>query len=123
MSDERIVRVTRKVFCTVKIEGTHFWRACPFAEVNFLRETHRHIFIIRATTFVTHSDRDVEFIMLGRAIKEYLTDKYCNEMPYCTFEHRSCEMIANELISEFGLCECEVNEDGENGAIVSVEVL
>jgi len=32
----------------------------------------------------------------------------------------SCEMIAEELIKEFDLCRCEVNEDAENGAILYV---
>ena len=34
------------------------------------------------------------------------------------FNSMSCEMLANELIDEFDLYSCEVNEDGEGGAIV-----
>jgi hypothetical protein len=36
------------------------------------------------------------------------------------FGAKSCEMIAIELINEFNLSRCEVNEDNENGAIVTV---
>ena len=36
------------------------------------------------------------------------------------FKSNSCEMIARDLIDKFGLNKCEVNEDGENGAIVTV---
>ena len=37
----------------------------------------------------------------------------------CEFGAMSCEMLARELIEEFDLCQCEVNEDNENGAIVT----
>ena len=122
---ERVQRVTEEVFCTLQVEGIHCWPKCPFDEVAYLRDPHRHMFHVKAHKYVTHSDRDVEFIMLKRQIVEYLIFKYAdrdNEDPFmCTFGAMSCEMIAKELIDKFDLYKCEVSEDGENGAIVTVE--
>lgn len=121
-----------EVFCTLKVEGTHNWPNCPFDEVAYLRDTHRHIFHIKAYKIVTHSDRDVEFIMLQHRIEAFLLTTYgqqikhntgweiCDHKRVCVFGAKSCEMIAHELIERFGLSRCEVNEDNENGAIVTV---
>lgn len=108
-----------EVFCKVQADGLHCWPGCPFEEVNYLRVPHRHIFHIKAYATVTHSDRDIEFIMLKHKIVEYLNTKYYNATyRACYFGSMSCEMIAEELINEFMLSRCEVSEDGENGAIV-----
>jgi hypothetical protein len=77
------------------------------------------MFHIKAFKHVTHSDRDTEFIMLKNEITGYLTNKYFDTITNSLmFGNRSCEMIAEELISAFGLSACEVSEDNENGAIV-----
>jgi hypothetical protein len=111
-----------EVYCTLEIEGTHCWPACPFEEVAYLRDPHRHMFHIKAFKPVTHSDRDVEFIMLKHKIKEYLTRTYLDlNQHLCVFGAKSCEMIAEELIVVFDLSSCEVSEDGENGAVVTRE--
>ncbi len=116
-----------EVYCTLAIEGTHNWPDCPFDEVSYLRVSHRHMFHIKAYKEVTHSDRDVEFIMLKHQIETYMHQNYYVESasmlgvggPYHVFGAMSCEMIAEELINQFGLSRCEVNEDNENGAIVT----
>jgi hypothetical protein len=107
-----------EVYCTLKIEGIHNWANCDIDEVSYLKHPHRHLFGIKAFVGVTHSDRDVEFIQLGHKIKQYLLSKYNTGHGVCFFGSQSCEMIATELINEFGLVRCEVNEDEENGAIV-----
>ena len=110
------------VFCTVHLEGIHRWETCPIEEVKYLRDDHRHIFIVKAYVPVTHSDRDVEFIWLKHQIQNYMRTMYWSQEYNCHyFDKRSCEMIAEELIREFGLSMCEVSEDGENGAIVEVD--
>lgn len=107
------------VFATIEVEGTHKWAGCPFDEVSYLRITHRHCFGIKCWKSVNHDDRDVEFIMLKHAVRHYLELKYWNEQSrLLDFGMMSCEMIAKELIAEFGLVKCSVNEDGENGAEV-----
>ena len=107
-----------EVYCTLQVEGTHEWPECPFDEVGYLRNTHRHVFHVKAYVPVTHDDRDVEFIMLKHHIDEYLFNAY-GEGDICKFGSMSCEMIARELLDVFNLSCCEVSEDGENGAIVT----
>lgn len=124
-----ITKKTTEVFCTLQVEGTHSWPGCPFDEVAYLRDTHRHVFFIKAYKVVTHSDRDVEFIMLKHGLQTYLRRVYFNDGEYKgetnfhihTFGAKSCEMIAEELINQFNLSRCEVSEDNENGAIVTVD--
>ncbi len=122
---------TTEVFCTLHLEGTHSWPNCPYDEVDYLRDTHRHIFHIKAHKLVTHSDRDVEFIMLKHRIEAYLLTEYgreithesgwtiCDNKRICEFGAMSCEMIAENLLDTFDLIQCEVSEDGENGSIVT----
>ena len=82
------------IFVTFQMEGTHQWKECPYDDVAFLTDIHRHMFHFRCEREVFHDDRDVEFIKFKR------------------------EMIAKELLNEFKLIKCEVSEDNENGAIV-----
>jgi len=134
MESSITVKYNKVVFCTVQIEGTHNWPTCPFDEVDYLRVPHRHVFHIKAYKPVTHSDRDVEFIMLKHLIRDYLVNKYGTFIrhdevtsnvyyTHCEFGAMSCEMIAEELIEKFDLSKCEVNEDNENGAIVEVNLV
>lgn len=108
------------VVVSLQVEGTHRWEECPFKEVSYLRQDHRHMFHIKATMFVSHDDREVEIIKLKHKIQEYLIMGYfdSNKM-LCDFDKMSCEMIAKELMEKFDLYSCEVLEDGENGAVVS----
>jgi hypothetical protein len=112
-----------EVYCTLQVEGTHNWPGCPYDEVDYLRVPHRHVFHVKAFAIVNHDDRDLEFIMLKHKIQAYLESKYFDPFgPHklCVFGAKSCEMLARELIEQFGLSRCEVNEDNENGAIVTV---
>lgn len=106
-----------EVYCTVLFEGIHCWPECPFDEVKYLRDPHRHVFYIRAFKKVNHDDRDVEFIMLKHQIERYLSTVY----PGGEIGRKSCEMLAEELINTFELSACDVSEDNENGAIVRAE--
>lgn len=109
-----------EVFCTLQVEGTHCWPGCPFEEVAYLRDPHRHVFHIKAYKEVFHDDRDVEFIMLKHEIQQYFVSKYYQPAgKLCVFGAMSCEMIGRELIEQFGLSRVEVSEDNENGAVVT----
>ncbi len=117
----KTVKISTEVYCTLQIEGQHCWPECPFEEVKYLRDPHRHLFHIKAIKKVTHDDRDIEFIMLKHKIENYFYEYYFDEsLSMFDFKNMSCEMIAKELITKFDLLRCEVSEDGENGAIVSV---
>lgn len=113
------VRSTTVVYCSFQLAGLHCWPECPHEEVYFLRFLHRHMFHFRCHKTVDHSNRSTEFIILKNQITKYLVDTYWDgKFNCCNFGHRSCEMIAEELCSEFNLCQAEVSEDGENGGIV-----
>lgn len=117
------MRIT-EVFCTLQFEGIHCWPNCPIEEVSYLRSPHRHIFHVKAYKQVFHDDRDVEFIWLKHRIQEFLNNWLQHSThttaPVYDLGPMSCEMIANKLIDEFNLSRCEVSEDNENGAIVTV---
>lgn len=108
-----------EVFCSLQVDGLHRWKECPFEEVAYLRDLHRHMFHIKCYKNVNHSDRDTEFIILKHQVMGYFKDTFY-EIPLrcCNFGEMSCEMIAERLIEFFNLSRCEVSEDGENGAIV-----
>lgn len=102
------------VYCTVLFEGIHCWPTCPFEEVKYLRDPHRHIFHIKASKEVFHDDRDVEFIMLKHKVETYLKTAFPDGQMGAT----SCEMLGRILMEAFDLVQVEVSEDGENGAII-----
>ena len=106
------------IIINFSIEGVHSWPSCPLAEVQFLKNEHRHLFYIRCEKAVDHSDRAIEIIKFKREVQEYLWKKY--GFHCCYFGALSCEMIAEELVKQFNLSRCSVLEDNENGAIVSV---
>lgn len=103
------------IIINLQIEGVHNWANCDIDEVGFLKYPHRHIFHICCKKEVSHSDRDIEIIMLKRQIEAYLHETYGK---VCQFKSQSCEMIAEEIYSKFALNYCSVLEDGENGAEV-----
>ena len=76
------------------------------------------MFHITAHKVVSHNDRDTEFIKLKRDILAWLHKTYGGINTTAQLGAKSCEMLATELIEEFGLIECTVSEDGENGATV-----
>lgn len=108
--------------CKVQFEGIHQWDTCELKEVEFLKFPHRHIFTIIAKKEVSHSDRDIEFIKLGREILEYISSNYEKCSEYNTalnLKSTSCEMIAEKVLNHFNLLECEVWEDMENAGGVT----
>lgn len=111
--------IKTEVFCTLQVEGTHNWPGCPFEEVAYLRDPHRHVFHIKAYKEVFHDDRDVEFIMLKHDIQRHFQRYFDPSLSMCAFGAKSCEMIGKELIDRFKLSRVEVSEDNENGAVVT----
>lgn len=112
------------VFCTLQFQGIHNWPTCPIEEVKYLRDKHRHVFHVRAVKAVYHDDRDVEFIQLKHKIQQYIHTTYHDPSNPGLLEYdigsTSCEQLAYQILMEFQLESCEVNEDGENGATVSL---
>ncbi len=109
-----------KIIVSIQVPGVHRWANCPIEEVSYLRDYHRHMFHIKCTKLVTHDDRDIEILRFKKEVKDYLREEYYDvDRDVCFFDGMSCEMIAQELAQQFTLKECEVLEDGENGAVFS----
>jgi hypothetical protein len=113
--------MTRFIYVTLQKEGIHQYPAAKeLPGVEFLAHPHRHMFHIKAQIQVTHSDRELEFILVKRWIESLYSDAVLE------LNNSSCEMIAEQLIGK--ICQqygshreviVEVNEDNENGSIVS----
>lgn len=109
-------------------QGTHCWPEAP-QEVAFLRNQHRHLFIVSVKMGVTHSDRQLEFFIVARDLQKAIDVSY----PHYSFEgmardlgHSSCEMIAKEIILQMqeqgynSTVSATVSEDGENESTVEM---
>ena len=103
-----------------QIIGSHYWEDAPdrFA---YLRNLHRHVFVIRCKFNVTHTDRQIEINDMQDYIEMVLRAKFSADETGLRFEGMSCEDIARLCIGSFGCTECEVLEDGFGGACVKKE--
>lgn len=92
--------------------------------VKFLEQSHRHIFKFNCKKRVNHDNRDEEFILLRRKVKQYINRKFPVFESSCEcydFGSMSCEMIAKNILKQFDFDSVEVSEDGENYAVVEKE--
>jgi hypothetical protein len=118
----------RQIWVTFQKEGVHLYPAAKddpalatggWDDVSFLGVAHRHIFHFRVAIDVFHDDRDIEFIQF----KRWLESLYNNGT--IELNHRSCEMIAEELAQEIHnkypnrSITISVAEDNENGATMT----
>lgn len=95
-----------------QVEGYHNWPEAPEC-FSYLKERHRHIFVITAKNNVGHADRDKEVNNQRKLMLHYLEEKYGKP---CEFGSMSCEKIAEDIAYIFGCSEVEVLEDGFCGA-------
>lgn len=113
-----------EVYCKVNFEAIHSWPGVVnipgLEEVSYLQYPHRHIFVIRAYSRVTHSDRDVEFIWLQHQIEKFLNEKFGTwNGVAAAIGSTSCEMLGELIIAEFPqVYKVDVSEDDENGAVM-----
>lgn len=109
---------TAYIKITTDFIGFHYWKNAPL-EFQYLRQPHRHKFIVTACKEVQHDDRDIEFIYFKKQVDEFISETWANSsiMSDYIFED-SCEMIARKILEKFGCSYVEVSEDGENGAFV-----
>lgn len=117
----------KSIWVQFQREGIHRYPAAAedpnLEDVSFLAHPHRHIFHFRVDIEVFHDDRELEFIQVKRWLESLYSDDVLD------LDFKSCEMIAEELLSElkqrFGgerNYKVSVAEDNENGAIVEFEV-
>jgi hypothetical protein len=124
-------RIKKSIFVTFKKEGIHCYPAAGTDpnlktndeyDVSFLQFPHRHLFWFKVQIMVKHDDREIEFIQF----KRWLESLY--EASTLSLNHKSCEMIADELFEQINSkypnrdTIIEVSEDGENGAIIEVSL-
>ena len=117
--------VKTSIFVTTQKIGYHAWFAAP-AEVDFLRNVHRHIFYIKVwIELLEHNDREIEFFMFKRLLNTAVSrvwDKTGLGSPKNKAGY-SCEMLADNLYFHIQkeypnrTITIEVNEDNENGAV------
>lgn len=106
------------VWVTTSFVGFHRWLGAP-EETKYLRDFHRHVFVVKAAVQVTHDNRDVEFHNFQKVVERFIFNKFADQK----FE-LSCEQIA-DLLGAHLLAEgfipsfMQVSEDDENGAIVA----
>lgn len=111
-----------EVYCKVNFEAVHNWPGVVnipgLEEVDYLQYPHRHVFVIRAYSKVTHTDRDVEFIWLAHQIEKFMKAQF----PDGKLGAMSCEMIGELILNNFpAVYKVDVSEDDENGAIMERE--
>lgn len=123
-------KAKKMVWVTFKKEGIHKYPAAlddpklatgDWDDVSFLGYPHRHIFHFRVWIEVFHDDRDIEFIQFKRWMERLYNGASETEGEVLVLNHRSCEMIADELHEKISakypgrFVEIDVAEDGENG--------
>ena len=108
--------MNRYIAIKTSFEAIHCWPNCPFEEVAFLRNPHRHVFHVVVKWPVQHNDRDREFIMAKHDVENFVGNSYQG----MNLGAMSCEMIAEAILNSFpDACFCSVYEDDENGAELS----
>lgn len=120
----------RQIWVTFCREGIHQYPAAltdpqlatgDHYDVSFLGYPHRHIFHFRISIDVYHNDRDIEFIQF----KRWLEQLYSGDKATLQLNHKSCEMIADDLYVQIANrypgrnVTISVSEDGENGCTIT----
>ncbi|MBQ0154167.1 MAG: hypothetical protein KBS70_05220 [Bacteroidales bacterium] len=96
-----------------QIEGFHKWENAP-KECAYLRNRHRHLFVIRCSFDVQDEDREIEINMRQNEIESFLRLQFGIPME---LGGRSCEHLAHLLMERYSnLCKVTVLEDNYGGA-------
>lgn len=109
------------IIVKTSFRGFHQYKDAP-DQVAFLKNLHRHDFIVEAKIEVKHDDRELEFFIEQSALDVLIAHTINEE------DVGSCEMAARALITEMlkdpkyrgRLIEVSVSEDGENRAVVGL---
>lgn len=103
-----------------EFEGFHFYPKAGDinSKIRFLEHEHRHIFKLEVKISVNHLDRELEFFLVKWALQDFIKSG--------NMDHRSCEMIATEILNNHLIplygnnryYEIIVSEDGESDGII-----
>lgn len=110
----------KRIWVTTKFAALHCWPNAP-KSVHYLRHPHRHMFGVKVTVSVTHSDRDVEFHTLLQSVNMAIHSEI--RLSLSKNNSQSCEMIAEAIglalqKIKYSVVSVSVDEDGENGGEV-----
>lgn len=112
--------VKNYVKTNVDVIGYHRYQNAP-DDVSYLRNWHRHHFIVTVKICVTNLDREIEFFELQQKVLSYLMETYLTKADWGTcLVFASCEMVANDVLGQllkwFGKRQMsvDVSEDGES---------
>lgn len=104
-----------------EFEGYHFYKNAGDIDprIKFLENEHRHLFKIQVKISVDHLDRELEFFLVKWKLQDFIRENN-------TVDHKSCEMIGEEIINKHLIplygsnryYEVTVSEDGESDGIV-----
>ncbi len=116
----KLVLCKKSIVVKAQFDGFHCWPECPYEEVSYLRNVHRHIFYVEVRLAVVHEERQLEFFMVQQYLKSILFHNFADKE--FTF---SCETIANIIADKMRkkyptLYYVSVFEDNENGAIYEI---
>lgn len=122
LPDNRVLTIVVRT----KFRGIHYWANAP-EEVAHLANPHRHTFNVSVVMPVFHDDRDKEFLLMQDLVDKVIQDSYPQYKSFYFTKDlggRSCEMICKELWCllsvHAGIMAISVDEDGENGATLSL---
>lgn len=125
------MRVTERwIKVNTEFRGVHNWPECPYDDVAFLRNPHRHVFKVEVRVRVKHHDREIEFFRFQRDIDRALNSIFyqdSKEIEPIELGRKSCEEIAEDLGRELlktysgRHMVITVSEDGEVAAEIRVE--
>jgi 6-pyruvoyl-tetrahydropterin synthase len=101
------------VVIKTSFEALHCWKDCPYSEVDFLKNLHRHKFYV-VIKWQVSGDRELEFFVQKNQVNRYLQSEFQGK----DLDQMSCEEIAKLLLKDFMADFVSVFEDNENGAEV-----
>lgn len=96
-------------------EAIHCWPECPFPEVGFLKNPHRHKFFVEVR-IVTTQDRQLEFFMVKTNLDNYIKTKFKDR----DLGRTSCETMAKRICFALNANYVSVFEDDQVGASYEV---
>ena len=105
-----------------QFEFVHCWKDAP-EEVSYLRNPHRHDFLVTCEIEVFHNDRELEFFMVLHRLEHHIESVI---IPNAGVE-TSCEQFAEDILDflkeNYGYRKMivEVSEDNKSSAIIKEE--
>lgn len=79
-----------------QFEALHSWPECPYEDVAFLRNAHRHMVYV-TVRISTAVDREIEFFRFKRVVDDAIDELYGSKR-LKNIESKSMETVAKELL-------------------------